>query len=159
MRFLHPDKASGSDGFPISFYKSCWNIIKKDFVKMIIWSQSSDQIGGEMNSTFLDLFPKEKNLSSIKSYRPISLCNSSYNILSKVISNRMKKVIPKLILQNQGGFIATRQIYDNIMMVQEVIHYSQSHKEAGMTIKLYLTNSFDKIRNSYIFKSCRTMDF
>ena len=71
----------------------------------------------------------------------------------------MKKVIPKLILQNQGGFIATRQIYDNIMMVQEVIHYSQSHKEAGMTIKLYLTNAFDKIRNLYIFQVMQNYGF
>ena len=55
-----------------------------------------------MNSTFLALFPKEKNLSSIKSYRPISLCNSSYNILSKVISNRMNKVILKQSRKSKG---------------------------------------------------------
>ena len=64
----------------------------------------------------------------------------------------MKKVIPKLILQNQGSFIAGRQIYNNILMVQEAIHSIQSCKEVGMAIKIDLTNAFDRIQNSYIFQ-------
>ena len=111
---------------------------------MIIWSDSGDRIGGSTNSTFLYLIPKEQNPSSIKRYRPISLCNSSYKIISKIISNRMKKVIPNLISENQGGFIAGRNIYDNFVMVQEAIHSSQTRKEAGMAI----SNTFDRIRHS-----------
>ena len=103
---LHLDKAPGPDGFSISFYRSCWNIIKMDLVKQIIWTQCIDQIGGSTNSTFLSLIPKEQNPSSIKRYTPISLCNSSYKILSKVISNKLKKEIPLIISKNQGRFIA-----------------------------------------------------
>ena len=91
---------------------------------MIIWSKSAECIGGAMNSTFLALIPKEQNPSSIKRFRRISLCKYSYKIISKVISNRLKKVIPDIISKNQGGFIAGRQIYDNILMVQEAIHSS-----------------------------------
>ena len=159
MWSLHPDKALRPDGFPISFYRSCWNIIKKYLVKMIIWSQSVERIRGATNSTFLDLIPKEQNSSSIKRYKPISLCNSSYKIHSKVISNRMKKLIPKLISQNQGSFIAGRQIYNNILMVQEAIHSIQSCKEVGMAIKIDLTNLLIEYRTRIFFKSCKTMDF
>ena len=80
--FLHPHKAPGPDGLSMIFYRSCWHIIKKDLVRMIIWTQSKDKIGGATNSTFLALIPEEKNPTTIKRYRPISLCNS-YKILSK----------------------------------------------------------------------------
>ena len=75
--FLHPDKAPRTDGFPISFYRICWHIIKKDLLRMLIWTQLKDKIGGATNSTFLALIPKEKKPTSIKRYRPISLCNYS----------------------------------------------------------------------------------
>ena len=71
----------------------------------------------------------------------------------------MKKVILKLISKNQGGFIAGRHIYDNILMVQEAIHTSQNHKEAGMEIKLDLTNSFDRTRHSFIFQVMQNYGF
>ena len=74
---LHLDKAPRPDGFPISFYRSCWHIIKKDLLIMLIWTQCKDKIGGATNSTFLALIPKEKKPTSIKRYRPISLCNYS----------------------------------------------------------------------------------
>ena len=119
---------------------------------MIIWTQSRDKIGGSTNSTFLALIPKERNPSSIKKHRTICLCNSCYKILTKIISNRLKKVIPLIISENQGGFIAGRKIYNNILLVQEVIHSSQALKEAGMAIKLDLANAFDRVRHSFLFK-------
>ena len=126
---------------------------------MIIWTQSKYMIGGATNSTFLALIPKEKNAATIKTYIPILMCNSSYKILSKVISNRIKKVIPLLIFENLGGFIVGRHIYNNILLVQEVIHSSQSRKEAGMEIKLDLENDSDRIRHSYIFQVMENYGF
>ena len=93
---------------------------------MIIWSQEGDKIGGATNSTFLALIPKERNPSTISRYMPISLRNSSYKILSKFITKRIKKVITFLIFENQGGVIAGRKIYDNILMVQEAIHSNKT---------------------------------
>ena len=117
------------------------------------------KIGGAMNSTFLALIPKDKNPTSIKRYRPISLCNSSYKILTKIISNRLKKVIPHLISENQGGFIAGRKIYDNILLVQEAIHSNQSRKKSSMAIKLDLANGFDRVRHAFIYQVLERFGF
>ena len=73
---LHPDKALGPDGFPIRFYRLFWSLIKKDLLCLISY-MSKGKMGGATNSTFLALIPKEINPSSIKRYRPISLCNAS----------------------------------------------------------------------------------
>ena len=121
---LHPDKSPGPDGFPIRFYRMCWHFIKKDLIRLISW-MSKGRMGGATNSTFLALIPKEPNPTSIKRFRAISLCNASYKIFSKALSLRLKNIIPSLISPNQGGFIASRHISDNILLVQEAIHSSK----------------------------------
>lgn len=100
---LGPDKAPGPDGFPISFYRHYWALIKYDLPRMLHYSHKSFRVGGNINSSFLALVPKESNPSSFSGFRPISLCNSSYKILSKIISSQIKKLLPKIILQNQGA--------------------------------------------------------
>ena len=121
---LHPGKSPGPDGFTISFYRATWDIIKEDIKKMINWTKKKDKIGGATNSTFLALIPKEKNPLSIERFCPISLCNTSYKILTKILSTRKKKIMEKIISKTQGGFIAGRRIMDNIIIILEAIHSS-----------------------------------
>jgi hypothetical protein len=107
---MNPDKAPGPDGLTTRFYIACWDIIKKDLVKMVRKSQNCRKIGGSTNSSFLALIPKEKGAQSFARFHRISLCNTGYKIITKVIANRIKKVLPRIILENQGGFIQGRQI-------------------------------------------------
>ena len=100
---MHPDKAPGPDGFTASFFQHCWEIIKSDLTKMIKKSQASNKLGGGTNSTFLALIPKEKGVLNFSRFRPISLCNTIYKILTKVIANRLKNILPSIVPENQGG--------------------------------------------------------
>jgi hypothetical protein len=117
---------------------------------MIKYIHRNSLIGGRMNSTFLALIPKDSNPSSFRIFRPISLCNISYKIFSKILSNRINPFLPFLISPTQGGFVEKRQIVDNIILVQEAIHSSQSRKEKGMAIKLDMENSFDRVRHNFL---------
>ena len=125
---LQPDKAPRLDGFPICFYIDHWGIIKRDLIKMMKWIQRKGKIGGYTNSTYLALIPKENRPTTFSHFRPISLCNSSYKILMKILATRLKTLLPLLISENQGGFLAKRQISDSILLVQEAIHSSHSRK-------------------------------
>ena len=118
---MHPDKAPGLDGFTARFYQQCWGIIKSNLTKMIRKSQSSSKLGGSTNSAFLALIPKEKGALSFNRFRSISLCNTSYKILTKVIANRLKTILPLIVPENQGGLIKGRQIADNIILVKEAL--------------------------------------
>ena len=84
------------------------------------------------------LIPKEKGARNFSRFRPISLCNTGYKIVTKIMANRLKKFLPKLIPENQGGIVKGRQILDNIILVQEAIHTSYKKKEKGMVVKLDL---------------------
>jgi hypothetical protein len=83
---------------------------------MFIYAQQSCKLGGSTNSSFLALIPKEVNPTSFAHFRPISLCNSSYKIMTKIITSLMKSLMPKIISNNQGGFMQDKHIIDNIVL-------------------------------------------
>jgi hypothetical protein len=156
---LAPDKAPGLDDFIACFLQVCWPIIKHDLHKMVLKSQKCHKIGGSTNSTFLALIPKEKGASSFDRFHPISLCNIGYKIITKVITNRLKGMLPTIIPKNQGGFIKGRHITDNIILVQEAIHSSMQQGEKGMIVKLDLANAFDRVRHDFLFQVMQKFGF
>ena len=116
-------------------------------------------MGGSTNSTFLALIPKEVNPSTFERFRPISLCNSSYKILAKLLANRTRPLLGKLISTSQGGFIKGRHILDNVIQVQEAILSSFHRKKQGMIIKLDMANAFDQVKHSFLFKALLSFGF
>eukprot|EP00253_Pinus_taeda_P009325 PITA_09325 len=156
---MEPDKAPGPDGFTIHFYRICWEIIKIDLFKMIRGVLRKEKVGGGIKSTFLALIPKETNPRSFDRYRLISLCNSSYKIVAKLLANRIKPLLQKLISLAQGGFVKGRQILDNVIQIQEALHSSHTRKEQGMIIKLDMSNAFDRVNHSFLLRVLAAFGF
>jgi hypothetical protein len=156
---MDPDKAPGPDGFTIHFYRICWNIIKPDLIRMIKGFLQKAKLGGSTNSTFLALIPKETNPASFDRFRPISLCNASYKIIAKLLANRIKPLLGKLISESQGGFVKGRHILDNVIQVQEAMHSSNLRKEKGMLIKLDMANAFDRVKLSFLYQVLLSFGF
>ena len=156
---MEEDRAPGPDGYNVNFIKIYWNIIKRDLFKMIKKSQSCNKIGGSTNSAFLALIPKEKEAHSFERFRPISLCNIGYKLITKIIANRLKYILPHLIPENQGGFVKGRKIWDNIILVQEAIQSSSKNGDKGMVVKLDLENAFDRVSHSFLLQVMRRFGF
>jgi hypothetical protein len=126
---------------------------------MLSWSKLRCKVGGATNSSFLALIPKETNPSNFSRFRPISLCNSSYKILTKIIVNSLKGILPRIISENQGGFLQKRKNLDNILLVKEAVHSSKLRKESGMEIKLDMPNMFDRVHYSFLFAIMKKFGF
>eukprot|EP01018_Ginkgo_biloba_P038227 Gb_38057 [translate_table: standard] len=110
-------KSPGPDGLQVNFFKARWEVIIEDLLKCCEESRRSGKILGRMNATFIALIPKEKNPVSLDKFRPISLCNVCYKIISKLMANILKGILPKLISEEQGGFVQGKQIADNVVLV------------------------------------------
>eukprot|EP00253_Pinus_taeda_P007185 PITA_07185 len=147
---MQQDKAPGPDGFTVAFYRNHWDTIKKDFIRMVKNVFQKHKMGVNTKSSHLALIPKDLNPLSFDHFHLISLCNVSYKIDTKILSNRLKKLLPHLISENQGGFVPHRQITDNVILIQEAIHISISRKERGMIIKLDMANAFDRVNHHFL---------
>jgi hypothetical protein len=139
--------------------KMHWHIIKLDFSRMIRYVHKKKRMGGATNSSFLALISKQLGVTSLDRFRHISLCNISYKIMAKIVSNRLTHFLRSLILPNQGGFVAGRQIWDNFILVQEEIHSSNSQEESSMAIKLDMENSFYRVEHEFLFKVMQKFGF
>eukprot|EP00253_Pinus_taeda_P036043 PITA_36043 len=150
VKSMPNDKAPGLDGFTINFYKACWPTIKSEIWEVVEDSRRSGTILKSLNSTFLALIPKEENAHTPEKFRPIALCNVIYKIISKVIENRLKPILPNLISEEQSGYVEGRQIQDNILLAQEMVHTLQTRKKVGMVMQLDLSKAFDKVNWNYL---------
>ena len=111
------------------------------------------------NATFLTLIPKEIGSEDPGKFRPIALCNVIYKIITKVIANRLRPLLPILISPEQAGFVEGRQILDGIILVHEVIHSLKQDKTPGMLLKLDLSKAYDKLNWDFLKGILRSFGF
>eukprot|EP00253_Pinus_taeda_P021522 PITA_21522 len=152
---MQQDKAPGLDGFTVAFYRNHWDTIKKGYVRMVKYVFQKHKMGENTKSSHLALIPKDLNPLSFDRFQPISLCNVSYKIVTKILANRLKNLLPYLISENQGGFVPHRQITDNVILIQEAIHSSINRKERGMIIKLDMANAYDRVDHQFLTEVLR----
>ena len=105
-----------------------------------------------LNKTLITLIPKKRNPETLNNYRPISLCNTIYKMVTKIIVARIRPLLPDLISPLQSAFVLGRQGVDNAIIVQELVHSMAKKKGRGgvMAIKLDLEKAYDRLEWSFI---------
>lgn len=145
-------KAPGPDGYQAIFYKRTWHITGSalhEYVRRVMAGEGIPKATAEAS---LVLIPKEKYLTSMRGFRPLSLCNVPLKIVSKIIVGRMKDSLRKLISSNQTSFVPGRSGIDNAIVCQELIHssrYTKARKGAAI-VKVDLEKAYDRIEWSFV---------
>lgn len=138
---------------------AAWSILGADFVTAI---QSFFLFGfmpRGVNATILSLIPKHINAETMKDYRPIACCNLLYKVISKLLANRLKTILPYAIEPNQSAFVKGRLLVENAMLASELVNgYHKSSISTQCTIKFDITKAFDTVKWSFIVTVLQAMD-
>lgn len=159
---MQPNKAPGPDGMSPIFYQKFWNIVKKDVVAAILNFFSNDFMSTAFNETMITLILKIDSPSNLTHYRPISLCNVVYKIVSKILANRLKVALKHCISQAQAAFVPGRQILDNVILAHEFVHHFNNMrigKEGFMALKLDMSKAYDRVEWVFLVEVMNKMGF
>lgn len=113
---IGPLKAPGTDGFPARFYQRNWAALKSEITAVVLEFFVSGSMPEGVNDTAIVLIPKVPHPKELKDFRPISLCNVIYKLVSKCLVNRLRPCLSELISENQSAFIPGRLISDNSIL-------------------------------------------
>lgn len=113
---MEKGKALRANGFTIDFFQNCWDLVKEELWKVVEKSTRTKRVLKAFNATFLSLIPKEQGVDSPGKFLPISLSNVVLKIITKVMENRLKPILPELVSREQSGFVEGKQILDRIIL-------------------------------------------
>ena len=111
-------------------------------------------------SGIVNFIPKEgKALKYLKNWTPLSLLNTDYKILTKTISNRLQSVLPKLINEDQVGYIKGRYIGQNIRIIKDIMTHTEIKNLPGFIVLIDFEKAFDSIEWSFLIQCLKAYNF
>ena len=153
-------KSPGSDGFTVEFFKMFWCKLGIFVVRSLNSAYRKGELSSVQKEGIVTCLPKgDKPREFIKNWRPISLLNVVYKIGSTCIANRIKKVLPKLINEDQTGFISGRYIGDNIRLIYDLIAHLDGNNLPGLLLNIDFEKAFDSLDWGFMHKVLEAFGF
>ena len=162
LKGMARNKTPGSDGLTVNFYQFFWAELKGFLVPALMTALDENRLFPSAHDGVVLCIPKpNRNLELIKNWRPITLLNVDYKILSKLIAERFKIVFPQIIHEDQTGFVKGRRIQDNLRIIQDLIDVIRHEKEpsAALLVSIDFQKCFDSISWEAILAALRTFGF
>ena len=159
---MGPTKAPGLDGMNAFFYQKFWHIVGADVITAVLDFLNTGNMEPDINFTHIVLIPKIKSPEKMSDFRPISLCNVIYKIISKVLANRLKKILPQVISPSQSAFVPGRLITDNVLVAYESLHAMHCQKKGktgSIALKLDISKAYDRVEWSFLKGIMEKMGF
>ena len=151
LKSMKRNKAPGPDGLPMEFYVTFWkhtsNVIKDSFSE----SLSEGELSTTQTRAIIRLIHKKEDKKLLKNWRPISLLNTDYKILTTTLAKRLQTILPKMINSDQTAYIKDRYIGQNIRLINDVIDFSLQNDTHGSIIFLDFEKAFDSLERNFMF--------
>lgn len=157
-----PAKAPGPNGLPAVFFQKHWQIVGSGVIKTCLHILNEQGTLESLNHTFIALTLKIEKTRAVSDFRPISLCNVVYKIITKAITNRLKPILTHIISSNQSAFIPDRLITNNVIISYEYLHkirHSKGKRNGLMALKLNISKVYDRLEWSFLKQSLIALGF
>lgn len=145
LNHFEKEKSPSLDGWTIEFFIHFFDLFGLELLRVVEDSRLKGLIPEKLNSNFITLISKKDKPGSFNDFRPISLRNLVYKLISKIILNRIKPFLDSGLSKEQFGFLSNRQILDAVGVAQECLHSIKQKKMKVAVLKLDLMKAFDRV--------------
>lgn len=160
LKGFQKNKSPGTDGLTTEFYCFFWDQLRNTMIDSFNYGFLKGELSISQRQGIIRLIPKKnKNLSFIKNWRPISLLNVDYKIATKALALRLKKVLPSIINNAQTGYIEGRFIGENIRLISDVIDFTAEQNLEGIALFIDFEKAFDSLEWEFLLKALDTFQF
>ena len=155
LQTMENGKSPGTAGISIEFYKEFFELLKKDLQDIFNNVLFEQKITAQTwNQAIISLISKQtEKLNSLKYWRPISLLCTDYKILTKILANRLKQILPDIISQEQNCSIPQRTIFNNLFLIRDLIKYQKEKKQKFYLLQVDQEKAFDEIDRPFLFQT------
>ena len=153
------NKSPGSDGLPKEFYSTFWDDIKEDLCEMLNNIYLKQELCESQKTAIVKLIYKKGNPKELKNWRPINLLSIDYKILSKILAERLKHVMPTIVSKDQycgvpnGGITTANSILTNIWDIE-----CKHNRSKLMYLLIDQKKAFDRVNHQYLLKTLKALN-
>ena len=157
---MDSEKTPGTDGLPAEFYKTFWDELASSLISAFNYAYDQGTLSVSQRRGIIKLIPKkDADPHFIKNWHPLTLLNCDLEIATKAIANRIKKVIPKLVNNDQTGFLKGRFIGENIRLIDSIINYAAEQHIPGLLLFIDFEKAFDSLEWAFIDRTLEYFGF
>lgn len=151
-------KSPGCDGLPAEFYKYFFHLFGAHFVSIL--NSNINTLSLTQRTGIITLLCKDASKAdNLGAWRPISLLNLDYKIISKVVLNKIKDTVGSIIGQHQTCGILGRSIFDNLHFLRNVFAYCKERQFNCIALCFDQAKAFDRVSHEYLFHILKKLGF
>ena len=160
LTVMHSNKSPGNDGLSKEFYLAFFQTLGSDLMQCLNYSfQEGEKSFSQKQAVMTLIEKKDRDNRYIKNWRPISLLNVDAKILSKVLATRIKRVIHKLVSNEQSAYVPGGHITDAIRSVSDLLYYADQNNLDGYLVSVDMEKAFDSVDHTFIISTSRKYGF
>ena len=160
LKNMKNNKSPGLDGYSPEFFKMFLPQLGNYFLDCINYCFKHNHLTTSQTQGLITCLPKSgKARNLLKNWRPISLLNTSYKIISSCITNRLRPILCRIISPEQKGFLENRSIADCTRLMYDVIFECQIKEINGIILLIDFEKAFDSLSWDYIRECLTNLNF
>ncbi|KAK6188037.1 hypothetical protein SNE40_004305 [Patella caerulea] len=160
LKNMNSDRSPGSDGLSREFYLYFLDLFGPVLVELYNSSFDNGFLCPSQRLSYITLLCKDRNNSHLmKNWRPISLLNIDYKILSKVIQRRLSSVISEIVGPDQTCSVPGRTISDNLHFIRNIIDYVKQKQLDCAFVNIDSQKAFDRVDHGFLFSALSKFNF
>ena len=147
------------NGLPVEFYSAFWDLLCDPLLSVLNDCFRVGSLCASQHEALLRLIYKKDDTRLPKNWRPISLLNCDYKLASKIITDRLKQVMPSIVHSDQTCSVINRSIFSNLHLIRDTLDMINKTGETGILVTLDQMKTFDRVDHDFLLRVLRKFGF